>query len=224
MDLTQKIEVLRQFPLFSALDERHLGSIASITMPKRIAKKAVLFREGEEAKGFYLLTKGRIKLSKISPAGKEQILHFVQKGQSFAEAALYMNRTYPATAEALEESDLLFIPRDALSRTMASEPGLALNLIAHLAQYLQLLTRKVEELSLMDAPARLARHLIVNMEGSTGLVRLGAGKGQTATSLGMAVETFSRTLTRFKEEGLIKEASPGVLQVLDEEKLRNFSS
>ncbi|UCF88117.1 MAG: Crp/Fnr family transcriptional regulator [bacterium] len=224
MDLTKKDELLKQFPLFSGLEEEHLSTLAAIAVPKRIPKKSVLFREGEEARGFYLLLKGRIKLSKVSPIGKEQILHFVQKGQSFAEAALYMNRTYPATAEALEESDLFFIPREGLSSAMSSDPGLAMNLIAHLARYLQMLTRKVEELSLMDATSRLAQHLIGNMDKVTGLVRLGAGKGQTASSLGMAVETFSRTLTKFKEEGLVKEASPGVIQVLDAEKLRNFSA
>ena len=224
MDLTRKDEVLRGFPLFSGLEEEHLNSIADIAIPKRISKKAVLFREGDEARGFFLLVKGRIKLSKISSTGKEQILHFVQKGQSFAEAALYMNRTYPATAEAIEESELIFIPKDAFTRAMTSDPGLSLNLIAHLSQYLQLLTRKVEELSLMDATARLARYLLGNMDRTTGLVRLGAGKGHTASSLGMAVETFSRTLSRFKEEGLVKETSPGVLQVLDEEGLKNLST
>jgi len=222
--MKSKTDTLSEFSLFSGLEEEHLATLAAIAVPKRISKKAVLFREGDEAKGFFLLLKGKIKLSKISPTGKEQILHFVQKGQSFAEAALYMNRAYPATAEALEETELFFIPREGLSEAMASDPGLALNLIAHLARYLQLLTQKVEELSLMDATARLAQHLLGNMEAATGLVRLGAGKGQTASSLGMAVETFSRTLTRFKDEGWVKEASPGVLQVLDEEKLRNFSS
>lgn len=219
-----KTETLSQFPLFTGLEPEHLATLSAIAVPKRISKKAVLFREGDEARGFYLLVKGRIKLSKVSSKGKEQILHFVQKGQSFAEAALYMNRTYPATSEAIEESDLYFIPREALSKAMSADPGLAMNLIAHMAHYLQLLTRKVEELSLMDATARLAQHLLGSMETATGLVRLGAGKGQTASSLGMAVETFSRTLTRFKDEGLVKEASPGVLQVLDEEGLRRFSS
>jgi CRP/FNR family transcriptional regulator len=135
-----------------------------------------------------------------------------------------MNKAYPATAEALEDTDLFFIPREGLAKAMSSDPALAMNLIAHLARYLQLLTRKVEELSLMDATARLAQHLLGNMEAASGLVRLGAGKGQTAASLGMAVETFSRTLTKFKDEGLVKEAAPGVLQVLDAEKLKNFSA
>ncbi|MES0363688.1 MAG: Crp/Fnr family transcriptional regulator [Desulfobacteria bacterium] len=222
--MKSKIEILQEFTLFSGLEDEHLETLAKIAVPKRIVKKAVLFREGDEAKGFFLLLKGRMKLSKINPSGKEQILHFVQKGQSFAEAALYMNKAYPATAEALEESELFFISREALSDAMSSDPGLAMNLIAHLSRYLQLLTRKVEELSLMDATARLAQHLLGSMERATGLVRLGAGKGQTASSLGMAVETFSRTLTKFKDEGLVKEASPGVLQVLSEEKLKNFSS
>ncbi len=222
--MKSKIETLHEFQLFSGLEEEHLNTIAKIAVLKRISKKAVLFREGDDAKGFYLLLKGRIKLVKVNPAGKEQILHFVQKGQSFAEAALYLNSSYPATAEALEESELFFIPREALSEAMSSDPGLAMNLISHLARYLQLLTRKVEELSLLDATERLAQHLLGNMEAATGLVRLGAGKGQTASSLGMAVETFSRTLTKFKDEGLVKEASPGVLQVLDAEKLKRISS
>jgi CRP-like cAMP-binding protein len=206
-----KTEILSEFPLFSGLEPEHLATLARIAVHKRISKKAVLFREGEEAKGFYLLVSGKVKLSKISPSGKEQILHFVQKGQSFAEAALYMNKTYPATAEAIDKSDLFY-------------SGLAMNLIAHLARYLQILTRKVEELSLMDATSRLAQHILGKMEEATGLVRLGAGKGQTASSLGMAVETFSRTLSKFKDGGLVKEASPGVLQVLDAEGLRALSS
>lgn len=222
--MSSKVEILSRFALFSGLEPENLETISAIAVPKRIARKAVLFREGDEAKGFYLLVKGRVKLSKVSSTGKEQILHFVQSGQSFAEAALYMDQAYPATAEAIEETDLYFIPRDTLMKSMSSDPGLAMNLIAHLARYLQLLTRKVEELSLMDATARLAQHLLGSMEPATGLVRLGAGKGQTASSLGMAVETFSRTLTKFKDEGLVKEASPGVLQVLDAEGLKSLSS
>ena len=219
-----KTEILSKFPLFSGLEPEYLSTVAAIAVPKRISKKAVLFREGEEAKGFYLLLKGRIKLSMVSSSGKEQILHFVHEGQSFAEAALYMNKSYPATAEAIEASQLFYIPSGALSNAMSSDPGLAMNLIAHLARYLQLLTRKVEELSLMDATSRLAHHLLNNMETATGLVRLGAGKGQTASSLGMAVETFSRTLTKFKDEGFVKEASPGILQVLDAEGLKRIST
>jgi CRP/FNR family transcriptional regulator len=223
MDLSKKEEILAAFPLFSGLEVKHLETFASIAVPKRVERKSVLFREGEKAKGFFLLVRGKVKLIKVSPSGKEQILHFVNPGQSFAEAALYMNETYPATAEAIEESELLYIPRDAFAQAMSDDENLVMNLVAHLAKYLQLLTRKVEELSLMDAAARIAQYALSEMDPVTGLLRLPAGKGQMASSLGMAVETFSRTLTRLKDEGIIKEASPGVLQVLDREALKKYS-
>lgn len=223
MDLSRKDKILAGFPLFSGLESEHLAVLAAIAVPKRIKKKSILFREGEDAKGFFLLLNGKVKLVKVSPSGKEQILHFVNPGQSFAEAALYMNESYPATAEAIEESSLLYIPRDAFAKALSDNGNLAMNLVAHLARYLQLLTRKVEELSLMDAAARIAQHAMTEMDPVTGLFRLSAGKGQVAASLGMAVETFSRTLTRLKDEGVLKEASPGVLQVLDVEALKKYS-
>lgn len=224
MDLSRKDEILAEFPLFSGLEPDHLATLASIAVPKKIQKKSVLFREGEEAKGFFLLVKGKIKLTKVSPSGKEQILHFVHPGHSFAEAALYMDRTYPATAEAIEESHLLYLPSEALAEAISANENLAMNLLGHLARYLQILTRKVEELSLMDAAARFTQHVLSEMDPVTGLVRLSAGKGQMAVSLGMAVETFSRILTRLKDEGIIKEASPGVLQVLDRDALERYAS
>jgi len=223
LDKSGKAELLEEFPIFSGLDKSYLENLADIALIKKIKKKDILFREGEKATGFYLLVSGRIKLSKISPSGKEQILHFVNEGNSFAEAAIYMDRKYPAMAEALNESVLIFIPVDAFASVLKDNSELAVNLIAHISHYLHLLTRKVEELSLMDATSRLARYLARKMDSQTGLVRLSEGKGQTATSLGMAVETFSRTLGRFKEEGIVKEASPGVIQVLDKEGLEKYS-
>ncbi len=223
MDLSKKDEILAQFPLFSGLEAKHLAVLASIAIPKRILKKGILFREGDIARGFYLLVEGKIKLSKVNPSGKEQILHFVHPGQSFAEAALYMDEAYPATAEAIEESNLFYLPREALAGALSADPNLSMNLVAHLARYLQILTRKVEELSLLDANTRTALHLLAGMDPVTGIVRLSAAKGQVAASLGMAVETFSRTLTRLKDEGVLKEASPGAFQVLNREALKKYS-
>jgi len=220
--LREREESLSRFPLFSGLDAAHLSTFAAIARPRKVSRKEILFREGDPATGFFLLLKGRIKLLKLSSSGKEQIIHFVNEGNSFAEAALYMQQTYPVYAEALENSELLFIPKDEFTKLLESDSSLAANLIAHLAQYLQLLTRKVEELSLMDAASRLCRHLAANLDPETGIVKLGAGKGQTASSLGMAVETFSRTLTRLKEEGVVKEDKGGILRVPDREALEKY--
>lgn len=220
--LLDRVGSLSRFPVFSGLDSTHLAAFAAIARPKKLSRKETLFREGDAATGFFLLLKGRIKLFKLGSAGKEQIIHFVNEGNSFAEAALYMQQIYPVFAEALEDSELLFIPKDELTRLLETDSTLAVNLIAHLAHYLQLLTRKVEELSLMDATSRLCRHLASNLDPETGTVKLSAGKGQTASSLGMAVETFSRTLTRLKEEGVVEESKGGVIRILDRDALDRY--
>jgi CRP/FNR family transcriptional regulator len=221
--LKERSETIAGFPIFSGLSEDHLIMLARMARPRRVKRKEMLFREGEPALGFFLLVKGKIKLIKISQDGKEQILHFVLSGSSFAEAAIYIDRKYPAFAEALEDSELLFIPNDEFTKLLGSVSDLAANLVAHLAHYLHMLTRKVEELSLMDATSRLCRLLAENMDRETGTVELPVGKGQTATSLGMAVETFSRTLRRLKDDGIVEETSQGVLRVLDVEALERFA-
>ena len=221
--LDKKAEAMEKFPIFSGLERDLIMGLASIARPVEVEKKGILFREDDPANGFYLLVKGKIKLSKISSGGKEQILHFVKEGDSFAEAALYIEQTFPAFAEALEDSYLLFIPVDGFMDILKEDQNLAANLIAHLSQLLHLLLRKVEELSLMDATSRFCRYLSANLDRETGLVKLTAGKGHTASSLGMAVETFSRTLAKLKEEGIIKETTPGVIQVLNMEALEAYS-
>lgn len=214
-NLEQKADLMDRFPLFSGLSRDFHVQLAGLARPVRINKKGVLFREGDPADGFYLLVEGKIKLTKISPGGKEQILHFVKAETSFAEAALYSDGKFPAFAEALDDSTLLFIPSAGFTELLAGNQELAINLIAHLAQLLQILSRKVEELSLMDATSRLSRYLLANINRETGLAKLSMGKGQTASSMGMAVETFSRTLTKLKEDGIVKEVSPGIIRVLD---------
>ena len=104
------IDHLRRCPLFSGLKEEDLKKIRAIALPKHVAKKGILFSEGEAARGFYVVLTGKIKLFKISPEGKEQTLHIVSAPDAFAEASLFLEGKYPAFAEALSDSQLLFFP------------------------------------------------------------------------------------------------------------------
>lgn len=219
----KKADLMERFPIFSGLPREFHVQLAGLARQIRVGRKEVLFRDGDPAKGFYLLVEGKFKLTKISPGGKEQVLHFVNAGNSFAEAALYSDMKYPAFAEALVDSTLLLIPSAGFADLLSGNRELSMNLIAHLAQLLQVLSRKVEELSLMDATSRLSRYLLANINRETGLARLSMGKGQTASSLGMAVETFSRTLTKLKEDGIVKEVSPGTIRILDVEALEQLT-
>ena len=85
------MDLLRRCPLFAGLKDEDLKKFGSIALPRSIRKKGVLFSEGEEAKGFYVILTGKIKLYKVSSEGKEQILHVVASPDAFAEAALFLD-------------------------------------------------------------------------------------------------------------------------------------
>ena len=78
-------EVLRKSLLFSGLDDANLAEVAAITSRRTFGRGETLFSEGELAVGFYLLASGTMKLCKVSPDGREKVLHFVHPAETFAE-------------------------------------------------------------------------------------------------------------------------------------------
>jgi len=107
------IDLLKRCPLFAGLKDEDLKKVRAIATLRQAGKREVLFSEGEEAKGFYVILSGKVKLYKISPEGKEQILHVVSAPDAFAEAALFLEGTYPAFAEPLSDCQFLYIPKRA---------------------------------------------------------------------------------------------------------------
>src|SRR6516165_2351238 len=109
----ENLEILKKSLLFSGLDEENLGEVATIAIRRSFAKGEALFTEGEPATGFYLLASGSIKLCKVSPDGKEKVLHFTHPSETFAEAAFFGDGKYPAEARALEKGEALFFPKES---------------------------------------------------------------------------------------------------------------
>jgi CRP/FNR family transcriptional regulator len=203
------IDLLRRCPLFAGLKEEDLKRIRAIASLKKVGKKAVLFGEGEEAKGFYVILSGKVKLYKISPEGKEQILHVVSAPDAFAEAALFLEGNYPAFAEALADSQLLFFPKRDFIQLIERNPQLSINMIVSLTHFLRKFASLIEELSLREVSSRIAKYLIdlslkSSKEGKNPKeVELDLTKTQLASKLGTISETLSRTLAKMKAKGMI---------------------
>jgi len=202
-------ELLRRCPLFAELKEEDLKRIRAVASPRRVGRKEVLFGEGEEAKGFYVVLSGKVKLYKMSPEGKEQILHIVSAPDAFAEAALFLEGNYPAFAEALADSQLLFFPKRDFIQLIERNPQLSINMIVSLSHFLRRFASLIEELSLKEVTSRLAKYLIdlslkSSKEGKHAReVDLDLSKSQLASKLGTISETLSRTLTKMKAKGVI---------------------
>jgi CRP/FNR family transcriptional regulator len=222
-------ELLKRCPLFAGLKEEDLKKIRAIASLKQVKKKEILFGEGEEAKGFYAILSGKVKLYKISPEGKEQILHIVSAPDAFAEAALFLEGSYPAFAEALAESQLLFFPKRDFIQLIERNPQLSINMIVSLSHFLRRFASLIEELSLKEVSSRVAKYLIdlslkSAKEGkSPKEVDLDLSKNQLASKLGTISETLSRTLTKMKAKGII-DVKKNRIVILNQEALRESAS
>jgi CRP-like cAMP-binding protein len=203
------VDLLRRCPLFAGLREEDLRRIRTIASLKRVGKREILFSEGEEARGFYVILSGKVKLYKVSPDGKEQILHVVSAPDAFAEAALFLEGSYPAFAEALIDSQLIFFPKRDFIQLIEKNPQLSINMIVTLSHYLKRFASLIEELSLKEVSSRIAKYLIdlslkLSKEGRSPMaVELDLSKTQLASKLGTISETLSRTLAKMKAKGII---------------------
>ena len=223
------IDLLRRCPLFAGLKEEDLKKIRTIASPRQIGKKEVLFSDGEEAKGFYVILSGKIKLYKISSEGKEQILHVVSAPDAFAEAALFLEGSYPAFAEALIDSQLLFFPKRDFIQLIERNPQLSINMIVSLSHFLRRFASLIEELSLKEVSSRIAKYLIdlslkSAKEGKIPkAVELDLSKTQLASKLGTISETLSRTLAKMKTKGII-DVEKNKISILNREALEELAS
>lgn len=206
----RKTEVLRKIYLFSGLGDRDLESLARLVVSRSFPRDAPIFWEGKEALGFYILLSGQVKLVKTSPDGKEYILRLVVPQETFGEAAVLAESTYPVSALTLEDCQTLYFPKKDFLTLLSDSPRLARNMMATMSQLLYHLTRQLEDLSLKEVSARLAQYLLQRCREHHGQVAAGLSfdlpvtKTHLAAYLGTISETLSRTLARFKALGVIQ--------------------
>jgi CRP/FNR family transcriptional regulator, dissimilatory nitrate respiration regulator len=221
----QKSKEIERAPLFNGLPERQLDELAGIALEQRIERGQTLFHEGGEAAGFYLVTRGKIKIYKLSLEGKEQILHIFGRGEVFGEVPVFAGGRYPAHAEALEPGEVLFFSRGDFTALVRREPSLALNMLAMLSQRLRRFTHMIEDLSLKEVPGRLAAYFLVCSERSGGAksFELDITKAQLASLLGTIPETLSRIFAKMSQQGIVTVDGPRIT-VLDRAAIEDMAA
>jgi CRP-like cAMP-binding protein len=203
LDLT---EVLRKASLFEGLDEAHLLEVISRARRKRLEGNQTLFLEGDKAQGLYMVIQGRVKVFKMSPKGREQTLMIMGPGEPVGEVAVLSGEAYPASAETLEPSETLYIPRQAFLDLVTREPEVAMRLLAALSARLRSFASLIEDLSLRDVSERLAAHLLsLATEGSSEqTIDLKVSKTQLSAAVGTVPETLSRAFQQLSRAGAVE--------------------
>ncbi len=218
------IEQISSIPFFEGLPKDQIDDLAMIAAENLYTKGENIFSEGEMANGFYVVGTGRIKVFKLSPEGREQILHIFGPGEVFGEVPVFAGKKFPASADTMEKSRILFFPRDSLISIIERNPAIALNMLAVLSMRLRRFTSLIDDLSLKEVPGRLAKHFLYLKEQNSGIgeFELNITKGQLASLLGTIPETLSRILTRMSEKELIQ-LNGRKIKILDDEGIRELA-
>lgn len=205
----EKALLLKKVPFFRDLGENEIAALSERAVEKTYSKGELLFSEGDECKGLFVVGRGAVKILKSSPSGREQSLEIQLPGTPVAELPLFDGGHYPATAQCVEDSELLFIARRDFESLVRQHPELALAVIRSLGQRLRKMVTLVEELSLKEVSQRIARRLVTLAEARgrktpAGLeIELPFSQQEFAAQMGTVRELVSRTLGRFQSEELI---------------------
>ncbi len=213
-------------PLFQGLPKEHLEDLATVIEDKVFRQRQLIFSEGDEGTGFYVIISGRVKIFKLSLEGKEQILHIFGPGEPIGEVAVFAGKSFPTHAEAMEDSRLLYFPRTPFMELIQKNPSIALNSLSILSRRLRRFTALIEDLSLKEVPGRLAAYLLYLSETHQGTenLSLDISKGQLSTLLGTIPETLSRILTRMTKAGVIQSEGARRIRILDHAGMEELAS
>jgi len=204
--LTALVASLRSCGLFSGLPLGDLEEIAGFVRLRSLQKGEYLFREGEPVDGFFVVQRGAVNVHRVSPSGREQVIHVFREGSSFGEATLVTGTAYPADARAVEATSVILVPKGPFVSLLSHKPELALRILAAMSVHLHTLVGLVEDMTLKDVETRLVNWLLKRSRPDgqgAAEIRLDSTKRLLAAELSTSSETLSRTFARLRDEGLL---------------------
>ncbi|MEQ9199502.1 MAG: Crp/Fnr family transcriptional regulator [Rhodospirillales bacterium] len=203
--LTQDdLALLRQNPVFAGLKDATFLQVAGSVTVQTFPKHNLIFQAGDRASHFFLITSGAVQLFRSDTDGVEKTVNLFRRPQSFGEAVMFLERTFPVSAQTLQESRLLRVDAAPLMSLLKAHPEIGLGLLAAMSAHLKLL---VDEITLLRAPT--ARHRVAEfilrqvhkLEG-TATFDLPYSKTAIARRLDISPEVLSRTFAGLRKDGV----------------------
>lgn len=205
----KKEKCLKDLMVFSRLEDDEINLICNQAKRKNYEKGEMIFIENDNIKKLYFLVEGRVKLTMMSPAGKEKTVNILHKGDIFGEISFFDHDPHPLTAEVQEDCTLLIITRNKFEMLNQRSPSLTIKIIEGLAQKTRLLANQVRELVFQDAEGRLAT-LIQRFINEFGkeinkgiMIDIVLTHQEIANLLGTSRVTVTKTINRFIDQGII---------------------
>lgn len=225
--MSREVDFLKKVPLFTDLTKEDLKLIDALITDKNYRKGEIIFMEEEPGEALFVIRSGRVKISKTSPDGREQILHILRGGSVFAEVVLFDGGNYPASAETLEDSLIGMLRNKDMENMLKEHSSIAIKMLRLMSIRLRRAQNLIKDLALQDSYGRLAGLLLrfarrQGIKTEKGIViELTVTRQDLASMVGTTRETVARILSRFKKEGAL-ELSKNQIIIISEEKLKDW--
>lgn len=201
---------LKDIALFRDLSETELNFLLDRALALHYAPGQSIFVEGDPCEGLYVIESGQVKIFRVSPSGREQILTIEGAGSSIAELPVFDGGDYPASAAALTESTLLHVRKKDFQELCLAHPQVALKVVKLVGSRLRTMVNLINELSFSSVRHRLAA-LLLRLAEDTGKTTergivfvLPSTNQELAAQIGTVRELISRNLGRFQGIGIIR--------------------
>jgi len=212
-------DVLRGAAIFRKLSADDRERVARVARVIHYQRGDRIFAEDDPSEDFFVVTSGRVKVFKMTPAGKDVILEIFTAGDPLGAVAVYDGRPFPASAMALDATTCVVIPRAAFFELLEQHPSLVRGLLAGLTQRLVELTARIAELTGGRVEPRFAR-LFLKMAGDMGtpaergtFIPMPLSRQELADMTGTTIETAIRIMSRWSKDDIVRTERDGFLVV-----------
>ena len=206
-------------PIFNTLNYDEMVEIAMITNSREYERGEMIYTSGDKGEKLFVVHKGKIKITRFSSSGREQIIRILGPGDFMGELSLFAPTPLTDNAQALSKCNVCIIDGEKLKGLMIKYPTIALKILEELSARLGKAENLIESLGLHDVETRIIR-ILLEMSDDKGEIALKMSKGNLASHIGMSQETLSRKLSYFQERGWIRLEGHRRIIVLDEDSLR----
>lgn len=214
--------------LFKSLNDEQVRAMSANKRSKMYRKGELIFREGEHAAGLFCISSGNIKVFKTGSEGRDLIVRLARSGDAIGYRALISREPYYASAVALEDAQVCFVPSEEFFRYIGDNPAFTMELIQTLSRDLRMAEERILRLAQKTVRERLADALTLLLDtfgpdpADPRMVNVHLSREDFASLVGTATETVIRLISDFRSEGLIE--TPGKrIRILDEKALRQIA-
>ncbi|ULO06194.1 Crp/Fnr family transcriptional regulator [Paenibacillus sp. 19GGS1-52] len=219
----------RKVPIFASLSDEDLAKVSAMIKHKKFSKGQALILEEQPSDTLYIIQQGQVKLLKITPQGKDQILHILSTGDFFGELNIFnSDELSNFSAYALKNTDICMLTKDDMERLIQENPDIALKLLKTITKRLAHTENLAQSLATKDPEIRIA-YMILELGHKYGKqgkeqvkVKLPLSREEMANYVGVTRETISRKFSKFEQMGVIEINGQREITIRDMQKLHEY--